>query len=197
MTYRPDPDMKAPTMLSFLALAAGMLCYVAGAMVQRYAWVCQLLCFAGVITSLYLLVRWRMTWFVYAIRPRGDDSPVWEETALAGNISLRYTSPDLLDLIVVKGQGNRAGGMECVLGLDSLLRAETVSRKPETDAPRYDRDAIRRQYPGTKVYEYIQTWHWQYALQLVFRDGDSYAVLLLDLPADSAMGELLLGCTRR
>ena len=197
MTYRPSPNTSVPTMLSFLCLGVGIVGYIAGAMTQRYAWIFQLICLAGVVASLYLLLRWRMTWFVFAIRPKEDHSAVWEdaEPALAGGLSLRYAPADTLDFIVVKGQGSRNGVMECVLGLDSLVQASVVCRKPENDVPAYSRKDILAQYPGVKVYEYIQTYRWDRAVLAVFRDGNGYAALLLDLPEETEMGRTLI-CKR-
>ncbi len=192
MTYRPSPNPSVPTMLSFLCLGMGIVAYIAGAMTDRYAWAFQLACMVGVVASLYLLLRWRMTWFVYAIRFRNDTTPLWEgEPALAGGMSLRYAPADTLDFIVVKGQGSRSGVMECVLGLDSLVQASVVSRKAAENTPVYSRKAVLTQYPGAKVYEYIQTYRWEQAVLAVFRDGDGYAALLLDLPAESEMGRML------
>ena len=198
MTYRPSPNSSIPTMLSFLCLGIGIVGYIAGSMTERYAWIFQLICLAGVVASLYLLLRWRMTWFVFAIRPKDDHSAVWEdaEPALAGGLSLRYAPADMLDFIVVKGQGSRGGVMECVLGLDSLVQASVVfrtdSRMPGEDVPVYSRKDILTQYPGAKVYEYIQTYRWEKAILAVFRDGDGYAALLLDLPEETEIGRTLL-----
>lgn len=204
MLYKPNPNTSPPTMLSFVCLIGGLLFYLAGGAVEKYGGMIQMLGLAGLVCSLYLLLRWRMTWFVFAIRPRGDDTPVWNGTESAfvtdnanGNekpndLRLRYLPKEELDLIVVKGQGNRAGAMECVLSLGDLLQARVVSRKPDEGTDTYDRQAIQRQYPGTKVYEYIQTWHWEKAIVAVFRDGNGYAALLLDVPAETDIGRLLL-----
>ncbi|MBQ8401872.1 MAG: hypothetical protein IJX14_08085 [Clostridia bacterium] len=194
MTYRPNPNPSVPTMLSFLSLGIGIVGYIAGVMTERFAWVFQLVCLAGVVASLYLLLRWRMTWFVFAIRPRDSRDAVWEdaEPALAGGISLRYAPADLLDFIVVKGQGSRGGVMECVLGLDSLVQASVVCRTGGGDVPVYSRKDILGQYPGAKVYEYIQTYRWEKAVLAVFRDGEGYAALLLDLPEETEIGRILL-----
>ena len=193
MTYRPNPNPSAPIMLSFLWLGIAAAAYLAGGMIQRFAWAFQLVCILGVVVSLYLLLRWRMTWFVYAVVPRGEGMAWEEEPALAGGVPLRYVPADKLDFIVVKGQGAKNGVMECVLGLDDLVHAEIVSRKNGGAHPKYDRKALLAEYPGAKMYEYIQTYGWERAVAAVFRDGQGYAVLLLDLPVDSGMGRYLLG----
>jgi hypothetical protein len=77
--------------------------------------------------------------------------------------------------------------------MDDLVHAEIVSRKNGGAHPKYDRKALLAEYPGAKVYEYIQTYGWEEAITAVFRDGQGYAVLLLDLPAESEMGRYLLG----
>lgn len=199
MTYKPNPNPSVPTMLSFLCLGIAAVAYMAGNIVNRFAWAFQLVCILAVVASLYLLLRWRMTWFVYAVRPRDDGTPVWDdrEPALAGGASLRYAPADILDFIVVKGQGAKNGVMECVLGMDALVRAEVVCRKKDDTHPPYDRKAILTEYPGAKVYEYIQTYRWERAITAVFRDGDAYAVLLLDLPEESEMGRYLLAVGKK
>ena len=58
--------------------------------------------------------------------------------------------------------------------------------------PVYSRKAVLGQYPGAKVYEYIQTYRWEKAILAVFRDGDGYAALLLDLPEETEIGRTLL-----
>lgn len=199
MTYKPIPNTSVPTMLSFLCLGVAAVGYLAGAAADRFAWLFQTVTLAGVVTSLYLLLRWRMTWFVYAVRPKEDRTPVWNdaEPALAGGVSLRYVPADTLDFIVVKGQGARNGVMECVLGLDALVQVSVVCRKDGDDCPRYDRKKLMTEYPGAKVYEYIQTYRWEKAITAVFRDGSGYAVLLLDLPEESEMGRYLLGIGKK
>ena len=196
MTYRPSPNPSAPTMLSFLWLGIAAVAYLAGNMAERFAWAFQLVCILGVVVSLYLLLRWRMTWFVYAVVPRGEGMAWEEEPALAGGGLLRRMPPDGLDFVVVKGQGAKNGVMECVLGMDDLAEVWEVSRKAgnaDETCPVYSRKAILERYPGAKVYESIQTYGWERAVAAVFRDGQSYAVLLLDLPAESGMGRYLLG----
>ncbi len=211
MTHRPNPNPAAPTMLSFLLLLLGIVGYVAGAAVQRYTWVFQLISLAAITASLYMLIRWRMTWFVFAVSPRDhrhvptgwrdDDAKigcpaVGEGGAAAkpGQNPYRFMAPEQLDLIVVKGQGGRAGVMECVLGVDSLVQAWAVCRKnaAEDELPRYQAGDIRAQYPGVKLYEYTQTFQWDTAIVAVFRDGAGYAGLLLDIPPETPLGRYLL-----
>jgi len=197
MTYRPNPDQTRPTLLSFLLLAVGLAGYAAGAAVGRYTWLFQAVCLGGVVASLYLLMRWRMTWFVYGIRLREDSTAFWEgaQPVYAGPDPLRYASPEQLDLVVVKGQGGRAGAMECVLGLDTLVEAFPVVRKENGNSGRgevYRPRALQNRYPGAKVYEYMQTYNWQEGFVAVFRDGTGCAILLLDLPPESEMARYLV-----
>lgn len=194
MTYKPHSNPTTPTILSVLFLLLAAVGYIVGSIVGRYAWLFQLVCIAGVVGAVYMILRWRMTWFVYAIRPREDSTPVWEgETpAFAGGIDLRYVPADRLDFIVVKGQGNRTGAMECVLGLDALLRAFPVVSKADGSGRQvYDRRTFLAQYPGAKLFEYTQSYGWTEAMIAVFRDGAGYAVLLLDLPEETEMGAWL------
>ncbi len=215
MTHRPNPNKAAPTMLSFLLLLLGIVGYIAGAAVERYAWVFQLVCLVGVTASLYVLLRWRMTWFVFSVGPRDHrDIPTgWEPMTKSGihcpatgsptadrlaNPSLqnpyRYVAPEQLDFVVVKGQGSRPGVMECVLGMDSLVQVWAVCRRngQDGDHPRYRAAALRAQYPDAKLYEYTQTFLWDTAIVAVFRDGNGYAALLLDIPPESSLGQYLL-----
>ncbi len=211
MTHRPTPNPAAPTMLSFLLLLLGIVGYIAGAAVQRFAWVFQLLCIIGVTASLYLLIRWRMTWFVFSVGPRDHRNvPTgWEDAAaacptegtgalaMAGN-PYRFLPMEQLDFLVVKGQGSRQGVMECVLGMDSLVQAWPVCRRAsdEGELPPYQPRQIRAQYPGVKLFEYTQTFQWDTAIVTVFRDGAGYAALLLDIPPESPLGRFLLGAQR-
>ena len=161
-------------------------------------WLFQGLCMAGVVASLYLLTRWRMTWFVYGIRLRGDSTPFWEGEmpAYAGGNPTWYTPPERLDFLVIKGQGSRSGAMECLLGLDTLVEACPVSRKEDGSGREvYDRRDWQNRYPGAKVYTYLQTFGWQEAFAIVFRDGEDYAILLLDLPESDELARYLLSLT--
>ncbi len=212
MTHRPNPNPAAPTMLSFLLLLLGIVGYVAGAAVQRYTWVFQLISLAAITASLYMLIRWRMTWFVFAVSPRDhrhvptgwrdDDAKIGcpavgegggMPTTPAQNPYL-YMAPEQLDFIVVKGQGGRAGVMECVLGMDSLVQAWAVCRREEDEPalPRYQPQKLREQYPGVKLYVYTQTFQWSTAIVTVFRDGNGYAALLLDIPPEAPLARYLL-----
>ncbi len=215
MTHRPTPNKAAPTMLSFLWLMLGIVGYVAGAAAERFSWVFQLLCLVGVTASLYMLLRWRMTWFVFTVgsRDHGDVPTDWEafpagmagcpaeggpsggsRTGGAAVNPYRFVAPDTLDFVVVKGQGSRAGIMECVLGMDSLVQAWAVCRREHSspDLPSYRAKEVRARYPEAKLYEYIQTFLWDTAMVAVFRDGPGYAVLLLDIPPESPLGQYLL-----
>ncbi len=216
MNHRPNPNKATPTMLSFLLLLLGIVGYLAGVAAEKYAWVFQMVCIIGITASLYVLLRWRMTWFLFSICPRdhrdmpaGYDFPAVGMADAAGcpvtgvngagfsaaeRNPYGFMEPEQLDLVVVKGQGSRPGIMECVLGMDSLVQVWAVCRKAgvDTNLSPYRPADIRAQYPGVKLYEYTQTFQWDTAMVAIFRDGNGYAALLLDIPPESILGQYLL-----
>ncbi|MBE6710623.1 MAG: hypothetical protein E7579_05825 [Ruminococcaceae bacterium] len=150
----------------------------------------QLVTVAAVVAAVFLAVRYQMTHFVYLIRPRSDIDETGMETALAGNIgtlNAAHLPADMLDFVVIRSQGNRAGAAECVLSIADLAAVIPVE-KIGTDKKR-----IRERYQadGYVYYDYTVTLGLDNALALVFIDGNRYAGIFIE--PDEAMRAYFLG----
>lgn len=150
----------------------------------------QLVTVAAVVAAVFLAVRYQMTHFVYLIRPRSDIDENGMETALAGNIgtlNAAHLPADMLDFVVIRSQGNRAGAAECVLSIADLAAVIPVE-KIGTDKKR-----IRERYQadGYVYYDYTVTLGLDNALALVFIDGNRYAGIFIE--PDEAMRAYFMG----
>lgn len=156
----------------------------------------QLITVAAVVAAVFLAVRYQMTHFVYLIRPRSDISENGMEPAAAGNpgrINSTHLPPDMLDFVVIRSQGSRAGAAECVLSLSDLAAVIPVTKIRE------DKKKIREKYlaDGYVYYDYTVTLGLDDALALVFIDGNRYAGIFIE--PDEAMRAyfLSLGKTKK
>ena len=156
----------------------------------------QLVTVAAVVAAVFLAVRYQMTHFVYLIRPRSDIDENGMETAFAGNVgtlNAAHLPADMLDFVVIRSQGNRAGAAECVLSIADLAAVIPVE-KIGTDKKR-----IRERYQedGYVYYDYTVTLGLDNALALVFIDGNRYAGIFIE--PDEAMRSyfLNLGKTKK
>jgi hypothetical protein len=156
----------------------------------------QLVTVAAVVAAVFLAVRYQMTHFVYLIRPRSDISENGIETAFAGNIGVlgaAHLPADMLDFVVIRSQGSRAGAAECVLSLADLAAVIPVEKM------RADKKAIRENYQadGYVYYDYTVTLGVTEALALIFIDGNRYAGIFIE--PDEAMRAyfLSLGKTKK
>ncbi|MBQ7312932.1 MAG: hypothetical protein IJW81_05060 [Clostridia bacterium] len=150
----------------------------------------QLVTVAAVVAAVFLAVRYQMTHFVYLIRPRSDIDENGMETAFAGNIGMlnaAHLPADMLDFVVIRSQGNRAGAAECVLSIADLAAVIPVE-KIGTDKKR-----IRERYQadGYVYYDYTVTLGLDNALALVFIDGNRYAGIFIE--PDEAMRAYFMG----
>ena len=156
----------------------------------------QLITVAAVVAAVFLAVRYQMTHFVYLIRPRSDVSENGMETAFAGTVSplgVTRLPPEMLDFVVIRSQGSRAGSMECVLSLDDLAAVIPVGKI------RTDKKKIREKYQadGYVYYDYTVTLGLDDALALVFIDGNRYASIFIE-PDETMRAYLLsLGKTKK
>ena len=144
----------------------------------------QFITVAAVVAAVFLAVRYQMTHFVYLIRPRSDISENGMEPAFAGTVSplgVTHLPPDMLDFVVIRSQGSRAGAAECVLSLSDLAAVIPVKKM------RTDKKIIRETYQadGYVYYDYTVTLGITDALALIFADGNRYAGIFIE--PDEAM----------
>ncbi len=150
----------------------------------------QFVTLAAVVAAVFIAVRYQMTHFVYLIRPRSDISENGMEPAFAGTVGTVNTvhlPPEMLDFVVIRSQGSRAGGMECVLSLADLAAVIPVGKM------RSDKKVIREKYQadGYVYYDYTVTLGITDALALIFIDGNRYAGIFIE--PDEAMRAYFLG----
>ena len=153
-------------------------------------WLFSLLTLMSVAAALFILIRFRMTGFVYLITPRSDiPADPMMESAFAGTPDITRVRPELLDLVVMKYQGSRPPATECVLSLGDLAAVIPVTRQGTTTI-RTVRDQYRQRSAADFVfYDYTLTFRWEEALELIFVDGQRYVGVILE--ADEAMRRYL------
>ncbi len=138
----------------------------------------------AVVAAVFLMVRYQMTGFVYLLRPRSDMTDDDREVAYAGGGhtagSLRFPA-DMLDFVVIKSQGSRAGGTECVLSLGDLVAVIPLKKDGAS------KKSVRETYAadGYVSYDYTVTLGLDEALALVFVDGNRYVGIFIE--PDEAM----------
>lgn len=157
----------------------------------------QLVTVIAVVAAVFLVVRYQMTHFVYLIRPRSDSYDTDMEPAYAGtagSYGITRLPPDMLDFVVNRSQGSRAGAAECVLPLSDL-----VAVIPLTKDGGATKASIRERYQadGYVCYDYTVTLGVTDVLALVFIDGNRYAGIFIE--PDEAMRAyfMTLGKTKK
>ncbi len=144
----------------------------------------QLATVLSLAAAVFVTVRYQMTEFVYLIRPRSDISENGMEIVYAGtadSFGITRLPPDMLDFVVIKSQGSRAGTAECVLSLSDLAAVLPLAKDGET------KKSIRERYQadGYVSYDYTITLGVTDVLALVFIDGNRYAGIFIE--PDEAM----------
>lgn len=146
-------------------------------------WVFSLLTLAAVVSALYFIVRYKMTGFVYIIRPRSDiDTDPSLETAFAGNTNVNRLPKDWVDFVVMKSQGSRMPVTECVLSFGDLVEIVSISGDKKNGTRHAD---VAKKYRERAVsdfvfYDYTYTFRWESALELVFIDGQRYVGIIIE-----------------
>lgn len=196
MNYTPQQQNRYVTAIVVTLIAAGIGVYMLPNFLEIRAIFCQVIALVCLVAAVFLLVRYKTTSFIYAVRPRSlmhEDTDA-EPAPAEGYLSIDRISPKYLDFVVSKKQGSRDPNMECVLGLDCLAAAEEISaerNKKYSDAVA----KIREQYGTVDVYDYTVTLGVEKSLLLVFRDGVKYAVIRIE--PDETMGNYLIGVAER
>ncbi|MBQ4353636.1 MAG: hypothetical protein IJC71_01950 [Clostridia bacterium] len=172
-----------------IVYALPVVCKAKGTAVPM-PWLFSLLTLMSVAAALFILIRFRMTGFVYLITPRSDvPADPMMESAFAGTPDITRVRPELLDLVVMKYQGSRPPATECVLSLGDLAAVIPVTRQGTTTI-RTVRDQYRQRSAADFVfYDYTLTFRWEEALELIFVDGQRYVGVILE--ADEAMRRYL------
>lgn len=147
----------------------------------------QFLTVLSLVAAVFVAVRYQMTGFVYLIRPRSDLSENGMTPAFAGtadSLGITHLPPESLDFVVLKSQGSRAGGMECVLSLSDLVAVYPLSK---TAGNGETRQTVREKYQkdGYTCYDYTLTLGLDAPLALVFLDGNRYTGIFIE--PDEAM----------
>ena len=146
-------------------------------------WMFSLLTLASAAAALYFTVRYKMTGFVYIIRPRSDiDTDPSLETAFAGSMNISRLPKDWVDFVVMKSQGSRMPVTECVLSFGDLVEIVPISRNEKSGTCHAD---VAKKYRERAVsdfvfYDYTYTFRWESALELVFIDGQRYVGIIIE-----------------
>lgn len=197
MNYTPQQQNKYVTAIVVTLIAAGIGIYMLPNFLTIRAIFCQVIALVCLVAAVFLLVRYKTTSFIYTIRPRSlmhEDTDA-EAAPAGGYLAIDRINPKYLDFVVSKKQGSRDPNMECVLGLDCLTAAETISAETiSAEKSQKYGDAvakIRERYGTVDVYDYTVTLGVEKSLLLVFRDGEKYAAIRIE--PDETMGNYLIG----
>lgn len=192
MNYTPQQQNKYVTAIVVTLMAAGIGIYTLPTFLEIRALFCQIIALICLVAAVFLLVRYKITSFIYTIRPRSlmhEDNDT--EAALAGGyLAIDRINPKYLDFVVSKKQGSRDANMECVLGLDCLVSAENIS--PDAEFKKCG-DAVskaRERYGTVDLYDYTVTLGLEKSLLLFFRDGEKYAAIRIE-PDDEIRNYLI------
>lgn len=198
MQYSPEQkNSRTVHLIIALSLLFGAVSYavpiVCNARGIRYMpWLFSLLTLASVVTALYFLVRYKMTGFIYTIRPRSEiETDPTLETAFAGGGDLTRMPADWLDFVVMKSQGSRIPVTECVLSMGDLIEIVPVMHDSKAGTSPAD---VAKKYRERAVsdfvfYDYTLSFRWENALELVFIDGQKYVGIIIE--ADEAFESVI------
>ncbi len=179
MRYTPSPNNRRATVIMWGMIAAGSVVFcLQGAFTKARA---ALQAGAIILFSvgIYIAVRYLMTTFTYEIVLRTpDDLP---DGVPAMQIDISRLPPEMLDLVVSRGVGQRPPFVTARMGMDELFWFGAVTRKDMKSAPPY------KQYPTMRTYEYAPSLHPETLHLAVFLDAaDTPTALLLELSPEMA-----------
>lgn len=159
----------------------------------------QLMTVISIVVAVFIVVRYQMTHFIYIIRPRSDadisdTDSAYAYAGVSGSSGISRLPSDMLDFVVNRSQGSRAGGAECVLSLSDLVAVFPVSKNS-----RELKGEIRKRYgaDGYVYYDYTVTLGSSEVMPLVFIDGNRYVGIFIE-PDDTMRDYFLsLGKTKK
>lgn len=160
----------------------------------------QFITVISIVIAVFVVVRYQMTHFTYIIRPRSDASDfddidsAFAYAGVTAGSKISHLPPDMLDFVVNRSQGSRAGGAECVLSLSDLVAVYSPAKNS-----RELKNAIRKRYiaDGYVYYDYTVTLGSNEVMPLVFIDGNRYVGIFIE-PDDTMRDYFLsLGKTKR
>lgn len=192
MNHTPQQKNKYVVPIVVTLIAVGIVVYMTPAFLDVRALFFQCVSMICLIAAVFILIRYKTTSFIYAVRPRSlMHEDLDAEAALAGGSpAIDRINPKYLDFVVSKKQGSRDANMECVLGLDSLRVAEEISPEVEHRKTADAVAAFRAQYGTVDLYDYTVTLGLESSLLLLFRDGQNHVAVRIE--PDDAMREYLV-----
>ena len=182
MNYSPKQENKNVTAIVVTLIAVGLAAYLLPNFVEIRAVFCQSIAMLCLVVSVFILVRYKTTSFIYTVRLRSrlhDDEDADAAFAEAQH-DITQVNPRYLDFIVSKKQGSRDANMECVLGLSDLIEAWDIAPEAESKKVSEAMDAARKQYKTVNLYDYTLTMGLKNSLLLLFRDGENHAAIRIE-----------------
>ena len=183
--------------ISFIVI--GALLYMIPLVCNAYEikvipWIFQFAALALIVGGIYVLMRYKLTEFVYEIRlnTRAEENtdmiPVYASEVKA---DIARVSPEYLDFAVMRAQGTRIKAMECLLCLKDLVRVIPLSHNGQEG--RETKQSVRKKYEpdGFVFYDYTVTPMTDEALELIFIEGNRYVGVIIE--PDLPMREYFMG----
>ena len=157
-------------------------------------WIFQFAALALIVGGIYVMMRYKLTEFVYEIRlntgaeENTDMIPVYASEV---KVDIAGVSPEYLDFAVMRAQGTRIKAMECLLCLKDLVRVIPLSHNGQDG--RETKQSVRKKYEpdGFVFYDYTVTPMTDEALELIFIEGNRYVGVIIE--PDLPMREYFMG----
>ena len=179
MRYSPSSSDRRAKLVVWALIAAGAAVFCLQGAFPRARAVLQ----AGAVvlfgTGIWFAVRFLMTTIVCEIALRTPDDLPGGVPAMHADVTL--LPPEMLDLVVSRGVGQRAPVVTARMGLDELVWFGSVTRRDLKSAAPY------RKYPSARTYDYTVSLHPDTLYLAVFLDSANNAsALLLELSPEMA-----------
>lgn len=169
-----------------------LVCDVYG--IKVTPWIFQFAALALIVIGIYVMMRYKLTEFVYEIRLKTkvvENSDMMPVYASEMKVDVVQISPEHLDFAVMRAQGTRIKAMECLLCLKDLVRVIPLSHNRQDG--RETKQSVRKKYEpdGFVFYDYTVTPMTDDALELIFIEGNRYVGVIIE--PDEPMREYFIG----